>query len=77
MNKCIKIILLCMQGVHVSHAVIDGVIDSPRLRSMLPDRDPKTFLSPDAIADAYWHLHAQDSTAWTHEIDLRPASEKF
>ncbi|KAK9918745.1 hypothetical protein WJX75_006512 [Coccomyxa subellipsoidea] len=65
------------QGVHVAHAIIDGVIDSPRLRGMMPGRDPSTFLSPDGIADAYWHLHAQDKTAWTHEIDLRAAAEKF
>lgn len=61
----------------MSHAIIDGIIDSPRLRGMLPDRDPSANLSPDAIADAYWFLHTQDKTAWTHELDLRPAAEKF
>ncbi|CAL8471258.1 g10800 [Coccomyxa elongata] len=65
------------QGIHVAHAIIDGIIDAPRLRSMMPHRDPETFLSPDAIADAYWHLHSQHRSAWTHEIDLRPASETF
>jgi hypothetical protein len=57
--------------------VIDGQIDTPRAREMFPDRDPRTYLSPDAIADTYWHLHTQDPTAWTLEIDVRPTSEKF
>lgn len=36
-----------------------------------------TFLDPEAIAETYWQLHKQDQTAWTHEIDLRPYTEKF
>ena len=35
------------------------------------------ILNPDHIADAYWMLHAQPRDAWTHELDLRPWSEKF
>lgn len=66
-----------MQGVHVAHIIIDGVIDSPRYRELLPDRDPDTCLSADAIAETYWQLHQQDRSAWTQELDLRPASEKF
>lgn len=65
------------QGVHVAHVVIDGQIDTPRVRGMFPDRADHTLLSPDAIAETYWQLHAQDCTAWTHEVDLRPAAEKF
>ena len=34
-------------------------------------------LDPEAIADAYWHLHCQPRSAWTHELDLRPWIEKF
>jgi NAD(P)-dependent dehydrogenase (short-subunit alcohol dehydrogenase family) len=64
-------------GIHVAHVVIDGQIDTPRARGMFPGRDPRTYLSPDAIAETYWHLHTQDPTAWTLEIDLRPTSEKF
>lgn len=65
------------RGVHVAHVIVDGQIDTPRVRSMMPDRDPSTLLSPEAIAETYWHLHAQDRTAWTHELDLRPSTEKF
>jgi NAD(P)-dependent dehydrogenase (short-subunit alcohol dehydrogenase family) len=65
------------QGIHVAHVVIDGGIDSPRMRSMSPSRDPQTLLAPMAIAENYWNLHAQDRSTWSHEIDLRPSVEKF
>ena len=35
------------------------------------------ILNPDAIAEAYWQLHCQQRSAWTHEIDLRPWMEKW
>ena len=65
------------QGIHVAHVVIDGQINTPRVREMFSDREEHTMLSPDAIAEAYWRLHVQDPTAWTLELDLRPAVESF
>jgi NAD(P)-dependent dehydrogenase (short-subunit alcohol dehydrogenase family) len=65
------------QGVHVAHVVVDGQIDTPRVREMSPGREDHTMLSPDAIAETYWQLHLQDRTAWTLELDLRPAVESF
>jgi len=34
-------------------------------------------IDPNAIADAYWHLHTQPKTAFTWEIDIRPSVEKW
>jgi NAD(P)-dependent dehydrogenase (short-subunit alcohol dehydrogenase family) len=65
------------QGIHVAHVIIDGQINTPRMRERSPDREEHTMLSPDAIADTYWQLHAQDRTAWTLELDLRPSVESF
>jgi len=65
------------QGIHVAHIIVDGQIDTPRVREMSPDREDHTMLSPDAIAETYWQLHSQDRTAWTLELDLRPAVESF
>jgi NAD(P)-dependent dehydrogenase (short-subunit alcohol dehydrogenase family) len=65
------------QGIHVSHVIIDGQIDTPSIREMMPDREKHTLLSPDSIAETYWQLHAQDRTAWTLEADLRPSVESF
>lgn len=50
---------------------------APGIEKKMPGRDPSSFISPDAIADTYWQLHCQDKSALTHELDLRPASEKF
>jgi hypothetical protein len=41
------------------------------------ERGPDSLLAPDAIAASYLALHRQPRSAWTHEIDLRPWSEKF
>ena len=65
------------QGIHVAHVVIDGQINTPRLREAQPDREESTSLCPESIAETYWQLHAQDPTAWTLELDLRPAPESF
>lgn len=65
------------RGIHVAHVVIDGQIDTERVRGMSPDRDSSTMLSPDAIAEEYWKLHTQNPTTWTLELDLRPAVESF
>ncbi|MEX0760459.1 MAG: hypothetical protein WD100_12840, partial [Tistlia sp.] len=61
------------QGVHVAHVNIDGQISSARTA----ERDPKELLDPGAIAETYMMLHRQHPTAWTQELDLRPAVEKF
>jgi NAD(P)-dependent dehydrogenase (short-subunit alcohol dehydrogenase family) len=68
-------------GLHVAHVVIDGGIDGERLRKARPqlveERGPDGMLGIDAIAEAYWQLHRQQRSAWTHEIDLRPFKESF
>jgi NAD(P)-dependent dehydrogenase (short-subunit alcohol dehydrogenase family) len=69
------------QGIHVSHVVIDGAIDTEWIEKMFPQRyATKThdgILNPDDIAEVYWQIHRQPRSAWTHEMDLRPWVEKF
>ena len=64
------------QGVHVSHAILDGIIDTTRSRD-LHSLDPAKMMKPEDIAEAYWQIALQPSSTWTHELDLRPASEGF
>jgi NAD(P)-dependent dehydrogenase (short-subunit alcohol dehydrogenase family) len=68
-------------GIHVAHVVIDGGIDGEKLNSAAPqlriERGADGLLNTDAIAEAYWHLHRQHRSAWTHELDLRPFKERF
>jgi NAD(P)-dependent dehydrogenase (short-subunit alcohol dehydrogenase family) len=61
------------QGVHVAHTILDGQIAGARHAG----RDPAGLLKPEAIAEEYWRLHTQDPTAWSFELDLRPAQEKW
>ncbi|KAI9056015.1 hypothetical protein LZ554_000947 [Drepanopeziza brunnea f. sp. 'monogermtubi'] len=66
------------QGIHVAHAIIDGVIDIPRTKEWAVNggvEDGK--ISPDAIADSYWYLHTQPRSHFTQELDMRPFVEKF
>ncbi|MCJ1400740.1 hypothetical protein MMC11_003948 [Xylographa trunciseda] len=65
------------RGVHVSHAIIDGVIDIPRTKEWKVSDAPDAKISADAIADAYWHLHTQPRTTFTNELDIRPYVEKW
>lgn len=65
------------RGVHVSYVIIDGVIDIPRTREHFPDRDESLFLKPDDIAETVYHVTQQPPSAWTFEIDLRPAAENW
>jgi NAD(P)-dependent dehydrogenase (short-subunit alcohol dehydrogenase family) len=69
------------QGIHVAHVVIDGVIGGEYAQSRFPDfvaaKGKDGLLAPDEIADAYWALHRQPRSAWTHELDLRPFKEAF
>src|SRR5690606_33082306 len=69
--------LLGPKGVHVAYVVIDGVIDMPLTRKLMPDAPQESFLSPDAIAETYWQIASQDRSAWTFELDLRPFGEKW
>jgi len=65
------------KGIHVTHVVIDGQIATPFYLETQPERDPRTLLSPESIAEQYWQLHLQGRTSWTLELDLRPSVEKF
>jgi NAD(P)-dependent dehydrogenase (short-subunit alcohol dehydrogenase family) len=65
------------QGIHVVHVIVDGQIDTPRLRSREPNRANETVIPPGAIAEAVISCLRQPRTAWSQEIDLRPSLENF
>jgi NAD(P)-dependent dehydrogenase (short-subunit alcohol dehydrogenase family) len=69
------------QGIHVAHVVIDGGIDSAKLRQQQPERANNAgvdgLLNPQSIASAYLSLHEQPRDAWTFELDLRPWAERW
>jgi NAD(P)-dependent dehydrogenase (short-subunit alcohol dehydrogenase family) len=62
-------------GVHVANVVIDGTIDSPGTRALPKVQNrPELVINPMKIAEAFWYLHTQDRSCWTHELQLTPYS---
>jgi NAD(P)-dependent dehydrogenase (short-subunit alcohol dehydrogenase family) len=64
-------------GVHVANVVIDGTIDSPGTHA-LPriKQNPDLVMNPVKIAEAFYYLHTQDRSCWTHELQLTPFSTR-
>ena len=58
------------QNIHIGHFIIDGGIGSKS------DTNYK-MIHPDSIAKTYLDFYAQDSSAWSWEIELRTSKEKF
>lgn len=65
------------QGVHVALVIVDGIIDTPRTRELFGDKPDATYLKPAAIAESVFQISAQDRSAWTFELDLRPSGEAW
>ena len=75
---------LAPKNIHVAHLVIDGAIDSEAIRRRLsaatgemPDLVADSLIQTRSVAEAYWALHIQSRDGWTHELDLRPYSERW
>jgi NAD(P)-dependent dehydrogenase (short-subunit alcohol dehydrogenase family) len=64
-------------GVHVANVVIDGTIDSPGTRALpRSQQHPELVINPVKIAEAFYYLHTQDKSCWTHELQLTPYPSK-
>ena len=64
-------------GVHVANIVIDGTINSPGTRALPRNQNrPDLIINPVKIAEAFWYLHTQDRSCWTHELQLTPFASK-
>jgi NAD(P)-dependent dehydrogenase (short-subunit alcohol dehydrogenase family) len=64
-------------GVHVADVVIDGTIDSPGTRALPKvQKQPDMVINPVKIAEAFYYLHTQDRSCWTHELQLTPFPSK-
>jgi NAD(P)-dependent dehydrogenase (short-subunit alcohol dehydrogenase family) len=72
-------------GIHVATVIVDGYIDSPGTRALIDyagskplpgSTKPTVLIDPTKIAEAYYYLHIQDRSCWTHEIQLTPFDQK-
>ncbi|KAL1305057.1 hypothetical protein AAFC00_001995 [Neodothiora populina] len=61
------------KGIHVVHTIANGSIQDDQ------GEDQKTGkkMSADAVGKTYLWLSEQEPCLWTHELDMRPAQEKF
>ncbi|KAJ6542085.1 hypothetical protein DFH09DRAFT_1041440 [Mycena vulgaris] len=73
------------QDIHVAHAIIDGGIATANIKGdrntppsgPVENPNPHLKMSAESIAASYLYLVNQDISAWTWELDLRPAHEKW
>lgn len=64
-------------GIHVANIVIDGLIDSPGTHALpRAHNNPDIIINPMKIAEAFYYLHTQDKSCWTHELQLTPFPTK-
>lgn len=64
---------LSKSGIHVVHSIANGSIRDE------DSEDIKTgkTMHAEAVGKTYLWLSEQEPTLWIHELDLRPAQEKF
>jgi NAD(P)-dependent dehydrogenase (short-subunit alcohol dehydrogenase family) len=73
------------KNIHVVHLIIDAGVDSEAIHARMKaatgveakDIPPDSLTKTNSIAEAYWFAHQQTKDGWTHELDLRPAGEKW
>ena len=64
-------------GVHVANVVLDGTLDSPGTRALPKvQNQPDLVMNPVKVAEAFYYLHTQDRSCWTHELQLTPFPTK-
>lgn len=63
------------KGIHVAHAIANGGIrdgDEEREKIEAGER-----MRAESVGKTYLWLAEQSCDLWTHELDMRPAAEKF
>jgi hypothetical protein len=56
-----------------SHVIIDGVIETTKVRRSYKSSTKEPLLQPEGIEDACWNVIQQERTAWS--LENRPASQ--
>ena len=79
---------LSKKGIHVAHILVDGAVDAPdTLGKMLGEEqfaqlrearggEHDGLMSPEKMAETYYHVAQQHRSVWTHELDLRAFSDQ-
>jgi NAD(P)-dependent dehydrogenase (short-subunit alcohol dehydrogenase family) len=64
-------------GIHVAVVILDGVVDLPRTRKMMPDKPDSFFVNPDELAETVLAVTRQKRSVWSFEVEARPFGEKW
>lgn len=64
---------MSQKGVHVVHTIANGAIRDENGEEQKTGKK----MSAEAVGKIYLYLHSQEPELWTHELDMRPAQEKF
>src|SRR5919198_3096420 len=65
------------QGVHVALLVVDAIIESEKTKHWLEDEPPERSASMEDVVRAIEYLQEQSPRAWTHELQVTPALERW
>lgn len=63
------------KGIHVAYIVIDAIIDLRWTRRQFPDLPEERYSKPDDIAETVFQVAHQPSSAWSFNVEVRPAAE--
>ncbi len=74
------------KGIHITHIVVDGMVDAPdtvgkllgaeRFNQLRETRGAADgLILPEKVADTYLHLAQQHRSTWTFELDIRSFSD--
>lgn len=64
-------------GVHVALLIVDATIESPQTAALTAGRPDDEFADQRLIAEAVEYLATQQRRAWTHELTLTPAGDRW
>jgi NAD(P)-dependent dehydrogenase (short-subunit alcohol dehydrogenase family) len=64
-------------GVHVAIMILDGAVDLPRTRKMMPDKPESFFIKPDDVAESVLQVTRQARSVWSFEVEARPFGESW
>lgn len=64
---------MSQKGVQVVHTIANGGIRDENGEEQKTGKK----MSAEAVGKTYLYLHSQEPELWTHELDMRPAQEKF
>jgi NAD(P)-dependent dehydrogenase (short-subunit alcohol dehydrogenase family) len=65
------------QGIHVALLSVDGTIESPKTAPYTRGQPREALAKMTEVASAVTFLVQQGASAWTHELVVTPAGERW